>query len=210
MKNILCFGDSNTYGVDIIKGGRLARTLRYTGILQKMLGDDYHIIEEGYNGRTTVFDDPVGEFRNGYAIIDMILQTHIPLDLVIIMLGTNDTKTHFAASAATIAKGLRNIVRKILRFDYSPSAMPEILIVSPIHIGYEIEKSPFSDFDVTSYEKSLQLASEYQKVAAEYHCHFFDASTVAEASPLDQIHLDEDGHESLAMALVKRIRAISR
>lgn len=208
MKNILCFGDSNTYGVDIINGGRLNRNLRYTGVLQSLLGEEYYVIEEGYNGRTTVFEDPLGEFRNGIAVIEMILQTHIPLDLVIVMLGTNDTKAHFSASAATIAKGIRNICRRIQRYDYTPSEIPKILIVSPIHVGYDVEDGPFSDFDMSSYEKSLLLAQEYQKVADELNCYFFDASGVAEPSPMDQIHLDEAGHKSLAMALYKLIGEI--
>ena len=208
MKNILCFGDSNTYGVDIVKGGRLARQLRYTGILQSLLGEEYFVIEEGFNGRTTVFNDPVGDYRSGVAFIEMILQTHIPLDLVVIMLGTNDTKAHYSASAATIAKGMRNVCRKILRFDYAPYSAPKILIVSPIHIGYDVENGPFSDFDLASYDKSLHLAEEYIKVSSELNLDFFDAASVAEASELDQIHLDEGGHRKLAEGLALKIRQI--
>ena len=208
MKNILCFGDSNTYGVDVMKGGRLARDLRWTGILQSLLKDECYIIEEGLNGRTTVFEDPVGENRNGIAAIEMILQTHIPLDLVVVMLGTNDTKAHYAASAAVIARGIRNICRKIIHFDYGIYEIPQILIVSPIHIGWNVENSIFPEFDNTSYEKSLALATEYRKVAEEIGCLFFDASTAAEVSPVDQVHLDEIGHEMLAKALEKEIRGI--
>ena len=208
MKNILLFGDSNTYGVDIVNGGRLERNERFTGILQSLLKDDFYIIEEGLNGRTTVFTDPIGENRNGIAAIEMVLQTHIPLDLVTIMLGTNDTKAHFSASAAVIAKGIRNICRKILNYDYSPGTVPKILIVSPIHIGWNIEECPFPDFDSTSYEKSLQLSKEYLKIAEELNCYFFDAASVAEPSPIDQIHLDVSGHKSLAIALENKIKSI--
>ena len=208
MKNILCFGDSNTYGVDIIGGGRLERNLRYTGLLQELLPDDFHIIEEGFNGRTTVFDDPIGENRNGIAFIEMLLQSHMPLDLVIIMLGTNDVKVYFSAPAVTIAKGIRNICRKIQRYDYSPYSAPGILIVSPITVGQKVEDGTFGGFDISSYHKSLQLASEYKKIADELGCHFFDAASVASASPIDQIHLDIEGHRLLAGALKKEILTI--
>ncbi len=208
MKNVLCFGDSNTYGVDIVNGGRLGRDQRWTGILQSLLGDGYYVIEEGLNGRTTVFDDPLSDGRRGIDAIPMLLQTHIPLDLVIVMLGTNDTKIHFSAYAPAIAKGARNISKTILHYDYDGMAVPKILLVSPIQVGADVLKGPFTDFNEDSYRKSLNFAVEYKKIADAFGLYFFDAATAAKPSPIDQIHLDVAGHASLAKALAGEIQRV--
>ena len=101
-KRILCFGDSNTWGYDAYSGGRFARDVRWTGVLQNTLAKDYHIIEEGLCGRTTVFDDPLNEGLNGFRYLLPCLQSHLPIDMLIIMLGTNDCKERFAATAKNI------------------------------------------------------------------------------------------------------------
>ena len=206
MKSILCFGDSNTYGIDILSSGRLPREQRWTGILQSALGEDYYIIEEGLNGRTTVFDDPFGAWRNGLSALPMVLQTHIPLELVVVMLGTNDVKPFFSASAAAIARGARSLCKAIQRYDYDMMNVPKILLVSPIQVGKDVETGPLAhSFDISSYKKSLELARYYEMTAQEMDCNFFDAAAVASPSPLDKIHLDEAGHEALAKALAKEI-----
>ena len=110
--NILCFGDSNTWGYKPDKSGRYDENIRWTGLLQKKLGSGYHIIEEGLCGRTTVFQDELREGRRGLDLIGVTVEMHNPIDLMIIMLGTNDCKTRYRASASVIAKGLDQVIRK--------------------------------------------------------------------------------------------------
>ena len=110
--NILCFGDSNTWGYKPDKTGRFDENTRWTALLQKKLDPEYHIIEEGLCGRTTVFQDELRESRRGLDMIGVTVEMHNPLDLVIIMLGTNDCKTRYGASASVIARGLDQVIRK--------------------------------------------------------------------------------------------------
>ena len=92
-KSVLCFGDSNTWG--------------YV--------DPYHVIEEGLNGRTTVFDEPFRDGRNARTTLLAVLETHAPLDLLIIMLGTNDLKHHLNVSASESARGLGCLLQIALK-----------------------------------------------------------------------------------------------
>ena len=208
MKNILCFGDSNTYGYNVADGGRLERHLRWTGILQSLLKEDYYVIEEGLNGRTTVFEDPLDAGRRGISAINSVLQTHIPLDLVIVMLGTNDTKPYFAAPAEIIAKGAAKLCLAVKNFDYGGMPIPEVLLVSPIIVGHGVNKGPMVYFDETSCEKSWNFAELYKKSAAETGSHFFDAASVTAPSNADLVHLDQSGHMELAKALCSKIKEL--
>lgn len=115
MKNILCFGDSNTFGTNP-EGGRHGREVRWPGRLQKLLGDDWYVIEEGMGGRTTVWDDPLEPNRRGIAALPIALTSHRPLDLVIISLGTNDCKAFFHASPKVIARGAEALCKLVLNF----------------------------------------------------------------------------------------------
>ena len=117
-KNILCFGDSNTHGYNSKTGGRFTVEERWTKLLQRKLGDDYYVIEEGLSGRTTSFDDPVFEGLSGLNAIYPCMMTHEPLDLVIIMLGTNDTKDRFNANGFIIGKGLERLTPGIEMYPY--------------------------------------------------------------------------------------------
>jgi GDSL-like Lipase/Acylhydrolase. len=209
LKNILCFGDSNTFGFVPACGERYDRNTRWTGLLQKYLGEDYYVIEEGLCGRTTVYDDPYMQYSNGSLYLGLCIATHSPLDLVIVMLGTNDTKEKFGASARDIAEGLKQLVR-ILR---NPNVYnKEILIVSPIHIGDKILVSPYrGDFGgLEAVEKSKSLAAEYKKVAEKYGCYFLDAADYARADDRDAIHMNAEGHKSLAEAIYNKIKEIEK
>ena len=141
-KNILCFGDSNTHGYNSKTGGRFTVEERWTKLLQRKLGDDYYVIEEGLSGRTTSFDDPVFEGLSGLNAIYPCMMTHEPLDLVIIMLGTNDTKERFGASAECIALGLKRLISKaVSTTDCWKNGRPSILIVTPQNIDKRYETS---------------------------------------------------------------------
>lgn len=204
VKNILCFGDSNTYGLKPDGTGRYDFTVRYPGKLQAFLGNDYHIIEEGCSGRTTIYEDQTRPYKKGIDYITPCLHSHIPLDWVIIMLGTNDCKTAHQALIKDIALGLSRII------DAAQAVLDrttQIMIVAPIHLGDNIGLTEYDpEFDDHSVSVSKGLATVYKLLAQETGCAFLDASIVAKASPIDQEHLDEVGHDALAKALARRIQ----
>lgn len=209
MKNILCFGDSNTYGTRPDRQGRWDMNTRWPCLLEKMLGDDYHIIEEGCGYRTTVFEDPIEPYKNGRSYLYPCLYSHRPLDLVIIMLGTNDMKTRFSASATDIAQGAKALADIVKQFDYrGDTTVPEILVVCPIRLGIRINSDPLiGSFDTISYQKSLRLWSEFQKtIPAEYH--LMNAADYAKPSEIDQVHMDAEDHYSLAEGICSKVREI--
>ncbi|MCM1223708.1 MAG: SGNH/GDSL hydrolase family protein [Lachnospiraceae bacterium] len=204
MRNILCFGDSNTYGLIPGTNDRYSFGIRWTSILAQKLGFwDYHIIEEGLCGRTTMFDDPLRDGRCGVKILPTILETHSPIDLTIIMLGTNDCKTIYGATAEVIAKGATRLIRQVR----SVAKNSEILLISPIHLGDDVKDfdPEFSDISV---EVSKNLAGAYRKIATIEKVHFLAASDFAEPSLEDKEHLNENGHRLLAEAVLKKILEI--
>jgi len=202
MKHILCFGDSNLFGTNP-SGGRWPLEQRWTGILSHALGPGYRIIEEGLGGRTTVFDDPLEENRNGSRQLPIMLHSHRPLDLVILSLGTNDCKTFFSANAKIIAKALEKLALIVKNYPYGEHyPIPQVLVISPIHIGEDIEDSPFASFDNNSQLISKTLGPAIKAMAEKNNLLFFDASLVAQSSPIDQLHMDTDGHAALAKAIL--------
>lgn len=208
MKNILFFGDSNTFGSHPL-GGRHPYEDRFTGRLQMALGSEYRVIEEGCGGRTTVFEDEIEQGRNGRTALPTCLASHNPLDLVVIMLGTNDLKERFQATPWDLGKAMHQLLRIVNNFPYEPHySRPQVLLVSPIEIGEGIEDSPFGCFTNAAVAKSKTFASVYAQVAREAGAHFFDAATVAGPSKEDRLHMDKNSHAALAVALEKEIRKI--
>lgn len=211
-KHILCIGDSNTHGycadpADCADGGiRFNEEERWTCLLQKALGDAYLVTEEGLSGRTTVFADPIHENMDVLSYVYALLKSHEYIDLLIIMLGTNDTKERFNASPATIAWGMERLVRKAMAVDcWTPGSKPNILIVSPPPIGKGVETSDVADeMGIGSVEKSEKLAAYYEKTAQLLGVHFMDAAG-CEFNTLDFMHLTRKGHRQLAEKFAKRI-----
>lgn len=203
MKEILCFGDSNTYGLVPGTQNRYDRDVRWTGILEKHLyKKGYRIIEEGLCGRTTIFDDLYREGRNGSAMLPLLLESHKPIDLVILMLGTNDCKSCFHTSPQKIGTGIEHLMKQIQSFDEQIG----ILLISPILLGDEVWKQEFDpEFNQTSVEVSKGLKEVYQEIAKKYQCDFLAASDVAEASKKDREHLNRENHFKLARAILKCI-----
>jgi len=198
VKNILCFGDSNTYGLIPDGSGRYSFAVRYPGKLQSILGDEYHIVEEGCPGRTTIFEDGHRPYIKGLDYISPCLKSHIPLDYVVVMLGTNDCKSNYGASSSEIASGLSAIIDRIQN-EVVP--VPKVVVISPIHLGDDIGKYGFDpEFEDASIAVSKGLSEEYRRLAQKKGCGFLDASLLAKPSPLDQEHLDETGHHSIAKA----------
>ena len=208
MKSIVCFGDSITYGHNPLNGERLPETVRWTCLLQGILGDSFKVIEEGLNGRTTVFDDPNDDWKNGVDYIKGILCTHRPVDYLVIMLGTNDMKTVYNASLDAISEGLNEIVKKAESvMNIKQGYVPKILIVSPPEITPDILTGPFRDsFNEVSIEKSRHIAEYYKKVADKHGCMFLDAKLYIKPSVEDGLHLGPDGHKGLAEIIAKTIK----
>ena len=203
---ILCFGDSNTYGYKPDGSGRFNDEIRWTGLLQKRLGENYQIIEEGLCGRTTVFQDVLREGRRGIDLIGTLIESHNPIDLLVVMLGTNDCKTRYNASAAVIAAGLEKVLEKAVK---AAKSELKILVVSPIELGKGVGEEGYDiEFDKNSEETSKELAKEYKKVAEKYNYAFLSAAQYARPSTIDREHLDEEGHAQLATVIEKKIVSI--
>ena len=210
MKTILCYGDSNTYGYVPETGLRYPKSIRYPGRLQELLGDEYAVIEEGCNGRTTILDDPVDGWKNGLDYLRPCLSSHKPIDIVIMMLGSNDLKESFHLSAEEIAKGAGILVRVIKEFTTEKQGfIPEIILVSPPEIGTGISTSPFyGTFYEDAVDRSRQFPQYYKKVAEQEGCIFFDAARYIQPSETDSLHLTAEGHKTLAEELYKLVKTI--
>jgi Lysophospholipase L1 and related esterases len=207
MKNILCYGDSNTFGSNP-HGGRWERHERWTGILQEKLGPDYYVIEEGLGGRTTVFTDPLEPCRNGLEALPYSLYTHRPIDLVIVMLGTNDTKVMYNATPRVIGKGMETILKTIRNHDFGIYRKPELLLISPILIGEKIADVNFASFDETSHEKSLKIAPWAKEAAMNTGAYYLNAANYVGPSPIDQLHMEAEDHKRLAAAIELKVKEI--
>ena len=175
MKQILCFGDSNTYGYKPDKSGRFSWGVRWTSILAEKFGRDVNVIEEGLCGRTTIFDDVFRVGRNGSESFPAILESHTPLDLIIIMLGTNDCKTVYGATAGIIGKGVETLLEQVKK--YSPDS--DILLISPIYLGENVYKEGFDvEFSKESIQLSKNLEAVYEKIALKNNIHFLRAQDI--------------------------------
>ncbi len=205
---VLCYGDSNTYGRDAVTKGRLERNVRWPGILQQLLGEDFYVIEEGLNGRTTVWDDPVRgqNKRNGSLYLLPCLESHSPIDLVILMLGTNDCKARFCVTPYDVGQSLGYLVEIIQKSGCGRNGPPKILILAPPPLGKLTE---YAETFSGGVEKSRELAKHYKSIAQQYGCAFFDTSTVIQSSRLDGLHIDPEDHEKLAEKLTEQVREIS-
>ena len=198
--NILCFGDSNTHGYNPRNEKRYEKNVRWTGILQNLLTNEHYVIEEGLGGRTTVFEDPITEGLSSINYIIPCMRSHQPLDLLIIMLGTNDTKERFNASASVISLGLERIIKKIQNEKESfYNNKPNILIIAPPKIKEGInDVECYSRMGKDCVYKSSQIGALYEDVAKRLGCMYLDASKDVQFSDIDCMHLDEDNHLILA------------
>lgn len=208
-KHVLCFGDSNTHGycaesADCADGGiRFTEDQRWPRLLQKALGEDYLVTEEGLPGRTTCFEDPVHEGLNALDYIYPCLKSHEVIDLLIIMLGTNDCKDRFYASAACIGLGMARLVKKAKDTDCWGGKTPNILVVAPPPIGEGMLTSPVAQtMGQLCVEKSRQLEKYYREQCALLGVSFLDAGELGcEFNTVDYMHLTSRGHARLAEKL---------
>ena len=203
-KHIVCLGDSNTHGycadpADCADhGNRFNENERWPRLLEKLLGDDYLVLEEGLSGRTTVFPDPLHEGMPALDVAVPILMSHEPVDLLIIMLGTNDTKDRLGMNAPCIALGMSRLVDKCKSVPCWGGREPNILVVCPPHIGRELNDPCMGAHCA---EKSEELATYMKPIVRQQGCAWLDAEGIAEFNKVDFMHLTRKGHADLAAEL---------
>jgi lysophospholipase L1-like esterase len=208
---VLCYGDSNTWGYEASTQERLGRWDRWPGVLQRELGDDVHVIEEGQNGRTTVFDSPFEPNRNGLTFLPVALETHHPIDLVVIDLATNDLSLP-GVNAYHAAHGAMKLAEVVLASDWGPAGgAPAVLVVVP---------PPFAPLDAwgtneapDAVRESERLSQAFRDAAALYaeegiDIPLLDLRDHATSSPADGIHFEADGHRAIGLAVAGRLREL--
>ena len=208
-KRILCFGDSNTWGYMPGTGDRYPEDVRWTGVVKKLLGEDFEIIEDGIPGRCTCDGKPWSVATDGLQGIDHALKAHYPLDCVVVMLGTNDLFDHNAAYAKN---GVDEIVRRILYSNtYYATATPmfkdkaKVLLVSPILIAEDIDSKGVLSY-IGTHNESKKFKDYYYEIVKARNIDFIDASQYAYPSEIDGLHLTADGHISLGKAIAEKLK----
>ena len=214
-KHIVCLGDSNTQGYcadpDDCADAALARfneDERWTCLLQEALGEDYKVFEEGLSGRTTVFQDPLYEGLDALHYLYPCLKTHEPVSMLIIMLGTNDTKERLGANAYAIGLGMRRLIQKAQTVDcWGPDGRPNILLIAPPAIGEGVRNSyAAEEMGTGAVEKSRQVPGQFRSLAEELGVHFLDVGALGCAfNEVDFMHLTRASHARLAEVLAELV-----
>jgi lysophospholipase L1-like esterase len=204
MAVIVAFGDSNTWGYDPAAGARFPPGVRWTGVMRRELGDGHSVIEEGLNGRTTVFEDPIEPDRRGADYLPPCLRSHAPLDLLVIALGCNDMKARFGLTPSDIAAGAERLILMARAEPVGPNgAPPKVILVAPPPVA---ELTGFAEMFEGATEKSRRLAARYREVAERQGVGFVDAGQFIACSDLDGIHFEAEQHAVLGHALAEAVR----
>lgn len=210
-RRIVCFGDSNTWGYNPENGTRYDENTRWTKLLEKKLGGDFRIIEEGQNGRTIANPDPwEWGTKCGMDQILPIVESHMPMEALVIMLGSNDLKSKFNLPAPDIAGSLQNMLKSIKGHCKYYLGAPDlkILVIAPPAIGDDFANSPFVEFFDTAsvIEKSKELSRWYKLVAEQFGCDFLDATAEISGGPIDSLHMSPEGHAKLAEMIYQKLK----
>jgi lysophospholipase L1-like esterase len=211
VRQILVYSDSLTWGIIPNTRNRLPFNERWPGVLENklnQLGHQVRIIEDCLNGRRTVWDDPFKPGRNGLQGLAQRIESHSPLSLVVLMLGTNDFQfPHPYNNAWSSGQGIAVLINEIRRAPIEPGMpIPSILVVCPPPI--RSPKGAIAAKFVGAEQRSLGLADAYRAVASTLDCGFFDAANVTDASKVDGIHLDRDQHQTFGEALSDAVAAM--
>ncbi|WP_299730366.1 SGNH/GDSL hydrolase family protein [uncultured Tateyamaria sp.] len=207
-RTILCFGDSNTHGTLAMRHmgdrRRLARAERWPSVMGAALGPDWEVIAEGHPGRTTVFEDPIeGEHKSGLRTLPALLETHRPIDLVLLMLGTNDLKARFGLTAFDIALGVQRLALDVRRSDSGPDgAPPQVMLVAPVKA---VEAGCLAPIFTGCAETSAALPAHLSQIATAHGFGFADANAVARVDPVDGIHLSAESHAAIGAHLAQAV-----
>ncbi len=214
MKNILIYGDSNTWGYDSSRYDpkadafqRMNESERWPAVVRSLLGPDCHVIEDALNGRTIVWDDPYMPNRNGLQGLRIALDAQAPLDLVVMQLGCNELKDYFNLSAGMIARGMELLVREC-QVSYYGYPAPKVLLIAPAPTHPDIALiRKNSNFGPRAYRKSCELGPLYRAIAEKYHCGFIDCAELDfEINTVDGLHYSYADHAKLAPIVAEKIR----
>ena len=210
-KTVLTFGDSNTYGTPPAEARgenrRFGPDIRWPCVMARELGADWHVIEAGLPGRTTSLADPVmGAHMDGQVGLRIALEGHGPIDLLTIMLGTNDAQTHHARSAEQIVGGLAALLSIARSEPYQTRHGGfDILIIAP---PPTMEQGTYRDTQMGAAQKSQSFAALMAALAAHWGVPFFDAGAHISVSPIDGVHIAAEDHQTLGAALAEKVRSL--
>lgn len=222
-RRILVYGDSNSWGYEARGDGgptrRFPADRRWTGILQRELGSGYVVIEDGLNLRTTDLDGedwPGSVMRpdtvNGAKHLPASIAANMPLDLVVIMLGTNDLQARYRRTPRQIADAAVSLARKVQVSSGGIGTAypaPKVLIVSPAQVS-TIPIEEWNNRYAGSRDKSVAFATAFKEAAAAAHIPEFDAAAAigGSAHGVDGIHLSKSDHRKLAAGILPAIRQV--
>jgi len=213
-KTILCFGDSLTWGWIPVKEGapsfRYPFEQRWTGAMAAHLGEGHNIIEEGLCARTTDQDDPNDPRLNGSAYLPSALASHLPLDLVIVMLGTNDTKFVYRRTPIDITNGMSKLVGQVLGSAGGIGTTypaPRVLVVAPPPLT-PMPDPWFEAMFSGGHEKSLALAGLYKAMAGFMKVDFLNAGDFISCDGCDGIHFTPENNADLGKAIADKAKEI--
>lgn len=200
MKRILCFGDSNTYGYNPHNGNRYDKNTRWTGVLQKLAGENYEIVEAGGNNRTAFSDNPDGIQFTGYKLLPEYLKENY--ETIILAIGINDLQRCYNPTIEEFENGIRFFVS----IAAEQARGSNLILLSPSHINENILKSNFRFlFDEISIEKSKKITPIYEKIAKEYNCKLLDLNKLVNTSKIDGLHYEAEEHKKIAESVIKLI-----
>lgn len=200
-KKILCFGDSNTWGCSPFDGSRFDEFTRWPKVLESLLGENFTVIEEGLNGRTLLQINPLNIIGSGISCIEEVSADHLPLNIVIIYLGSNDLFDPSDIQLTSIAKGMQSLIRRIR--DLHESASPEIIIIGPPATDRNFDGARFFELQINKVEA---LGPLYKKIAEEESVHFFDSSKYIKTAGIDCSHIDGENHRILGREIARFIK----
>ncbi|MEZ5911362.1 MAG: SGNH/GDSL hydrolase family protein [Paracoccaceae bacterium] len=206
MPTVLLYGDSNTFGTPPMatlgEDRRFAPAVRWPGVLRAALGPGVSVIEEGHPGRTTVHDDPIeGAHRNGLTILPAIIESHRPIDVAVLMLGTNDHKQRFSLTGFDIARGARRLIEVMKASGH----IRRILWVCP---PPPRERGCLAEMFSGAEKRGKGVAQWMAGFSDELDVDFLDAGALTAVDPLDGVHLNEAAHKTLGQAVARAVRAM--
>jgi lysophospholipase L1-like esterase len=217
-QRILCFGDSNTWGFIPVPHGspttRYPREHRWPHVMATAVGPHVEVIEEGLNGRTTDADDPAlaqvaGAGANGAAYLPVALASHLPLDLVIIMLGTNDVKPHLGRAAPRIAWGAKKLLDYVRTLDGGVGTTypnPKVLLICPPPLGHL--SAYFEEMFAGGHAKNALMPALYEAIARAAGVEFLDAGAHIATDGVDGVHFSLETQRKLGLTVADKVRSI--
>jgi len=203
MKKILCYGDSNTYGYNPTDGARFDNTIRWTAILQKNLGSDFEVINEGECDRTGFVDNDKGFLFSAQRHFPKIIKKTKDIDLLILAIGTNDLQFKYNLTIHQFENGLEKLIVTAKNY------VKRIIIIPPVVLDNNVLEGYFNyQFDETSISKSKKIGKIYRKLSNIYGLNYFDLNEFVKPSNTDGLHYDSEGHKIISTKLCTYVKSI--